>query len=519
MVSVGRSPDYIVVGAGTAGCVVASRLSEDPNTRVLLLEAGSSQRLPAMAVPGQWLTLLDTSAVWGDAGAVNQFTGARVATPRGRALGGSSCINGLNFIRGPRSSYDRWPSQGAPGWGFDDLLPYFQRCETAKGRDATLRGMSGPLIVAPPREPNPVIAAAVDAATEVGYQRANDPTSGLETGFGWPDANIVNGGRQTAADAYLVPAVDRSNLEIVTGAHVQRLLIHRGRCVGVEYLSAGEILTANCAAEVVLTAGAIGSPHLLMLSGVGPLDHLRDAGVAPRHELAGVGANLQDHPFATVTYRSKRPIPVNPENPPGEATGYASTGHDPNSPELQFVLISLPIKIPGLDSPEHGYSIAFSVMAPHSRGSVRLASADPGALPIVDPNYLGDERDVVVMKQGFRIARRIGCADALSGWRDYQAHPGATSAEGHREGIEDYLRQSLKCYFHYAGTCRIGDDDMAVVDPRLRVHGIASLRVADASVMPSIVSANTNAAVYAIAEYAAELIKTDQVALSTTRES
>jgi choline dehydrogenase len=510
MLSDNHRPDYIVVGAGTAGCVVASRLSEDSDVRVLLLEAGSSQPLPAMAVPGRWLTLLGTNAVWGDSGAVNRFTGAPVPTPRGRALGGSSSINGLVFLRGPRSSYDLWPSQGAPGCGFEDLLPFFKRSETAAGRDPALRGMTGPLSVAPPSEPNPVIAAAVDAAVEVGYQRAHDLSSGLEIGFGWPDANIVDGVRQSASDAYLGPVADRPNLEIVTDAVAQRLLIQNNRCVGVEYVSAGEIFAANCSTEVVLTAGAIGSAQLLMLSGIGPAAHLNDVGVTPLHDLPGVGANLHDHPFATITYRSKQPTPLNPANPLGEAVGYACTDRATNGPDLQFVLISVPIPCPGLETPEHGYSIAFSVMAPHSRGSVRLQSSDPQTLPVVDPDYLGDDRDVAAMTEGLRLARRIGRADALSAWRDSEVHPGETTSDGDLSGIRAYLRQSLKCYFHYVGTCRIGDDRMAVIDPRLCVHGITSLRVADASVMPSIVSANTNAAVYGIAEYAAELIKNGQ---------
>jgi choline dehydrogenase len=509
MVWDGTRPDYIVVGAGTAGSVIASRLSEDADVRVLLLEAGSSEPLDAMAVPpGLWLTLLGTSAVWGDVGAVNGFTGARIPTPRGRALGGSSSINGLNFLRGPRASYDLWPAQGAPGWGFDDLLPYFQRSESAKGRDPAVRGTNGPLVVAPPPDPNPVIVAAVDAAVEAGYERAGDLSGGLETGFGWPDANIVDGVRQSAADAYLTPNADRPNLAIVTGALARRLLLEGDRCVGVEYERAGQIVAVNCTSEVVLTAGAIGSAQLLMLSGIGPADHLRDVGVPPLHHLPGVGVNLHDHPFATVTYRSRQPVPFNPANPPGEAIGYVSTEGASDAPDLQFVLSSQPIPVPSLESPDHGYSIAFSVMAPHSRGSVRLLNANPRTLPTIDPNYLGDDRDVATMIEGMSIARRIGRADALSRWRDQEVHPGGNIPDS--SNLENYLRQSLKCYFHYVGTCRIGNGDMAVVDPLLRVQTLQGLRVADASVMPSIVAANTNAAVYGIAERAAAVIKDDQ---------
>jgi choline dehydrogenase len=503
-------PDFIIVGAGTAGCVVASRLSEDSSVRVLLLEAGAAEQLPAMAVPGLWHTLLDSSAVWGDSGAVNRFTGMPISTPRGRTLGGSSSINGLNFLRGPRSSYDMWPSQGAPGWGFDDLLPYFKRSETTQGRDPAVRGMSGPLSVAPPSEPNPVVAAALDGAVELGYQRAEDLSGGLEIGFGWPDANIVNGLRQSAADAYLLPVLRRSNLEIITDAVAQRLLLVGTRCIGVEYVKAGEVSTVTCNAEVILSAGAIGSPQLLMLSGIGPAAHLNDVGVTPLQDVPGVGANLHDHPFAAITYRSKRAIPINPANPPGEAFGYACIASPTNCPDLQFVFSGLPVELSALETPEHGFSIGFSAMAPHSRGCVRLRDASQQTLPVIDPNYLGDARDVAVMIEGLRLTREIGRSDALSAWRDCEIHPGETVLDEDAPGIRRYLRQALRCYYHYVGTCRIGDDHTAVVDPKLRVRGVAFLRVVDASVMPSIVCANTNAAVYGIAERAADLIKNDQ---------
>jgi choline dehydrogenase len=499
--------DYIVVGGGTAGCVLAGRLSEDQRKRVLLLEAGARDPLDTMAVPGAWLSLLSSTAVWGDAGAVNEFTGAPVPTPRGRGLGGSSSINGLNFLRGHRSGYDDWPAQGAPGWGFDDLLPYFQRSETATGGDPAVRGTHGPLIVGTPPEPNPVIAAAVAAGLELGYGPAHDVSSGLEIGFGWSDFNIVDGVRQSAADAYLAPAADRTNLDIVTDALVRRVIILDGRATGVEYSTPGSTATASSTKEVVLTAGTIGSAQLLLLSGIGPPDQLRAVGIDPRLDLSGVGANLCDHPFATVTYAARQPIPRIPGNAPGEAMGFIRTNPTEAGPNLQFVLISLPIPVPALPQPDNGYTIAFSAMAPYSRGSVRLASSDAEVLPVVDPNYLGDPRDVTTMYEGLRIARRIGHADALAAWRGEEVHPGRAVDDADTHALREYMRQSLKCYFHYAGTCRIGDGEMAVVDTQLRVRGVEGLRVADASVMPSIVSANTAATVYAIAERAADLIR------------
>ncbi|MFB7269137.1 GMC family oxidoreductase [Streptomyces sp. NPDC056244] len=497
--------DYVVVGAGTAGCVLAARLSEDENVRVLVLEAGARDPLELMAVPGAWPALMGSTADWGGMSVVQASTGAAIPTPRGRGLGGSSSINGLNFIRGHRSSYDVWPGQGATGWGFDDLLPYMRRSEKAEGHDPALRGQDGPLTVGPPAEPNPLVAACVDAAVETGHARADDISGGLETGFGWCDNNIVDGVRQSAADAYLRPAMGRANLDVVTDALVLRLVVSGGRCRGVEYAKEGETRFAECDGEVVVTAGTIGSAQLLLLSGIGPADHLRAVGVDVILDLPGVGANLHDHPMSTLTYTTRQPVPRNMSNPPGEAMGTVRTGPDVAVPDLQILFASLPYRAPSLPGPENGYTIAFSAVNPRSRGSVRLASAEPGTAPLVDPHYLGDSRDIETMTTGLRVARRIGEADALSAWRDEEALPGPGTTDG--DTFHDYLGRSLLVYYHYVGTCRIGPEEpTTVVDPRLRVRGIAGLRVADASVMPSIVNSNTNAAVYAIAERAAALI-------------
>lgn len=501
--------DYIVVGAGTAGSVLAARLSEDSGTRVLLLEAGDAYPLELMAVPGAWPGLMGSSADWADVSTEQAFTGAEMPLPRGRALGGSSSINGLNFIRGHRSSYDRWPVLGAPGWGFDDLLPYFRRSESVPGHDPALRGQTGPLTIGSPARLNPLIAACIDAAVEAGHPRAADIGGGLETGFG-PLGNTVAGGRRvSAADAYLRPVLGhRPNLDVITGAVVTRVRIDGERCTGVEYTCGGLTRTADCEREVVLSAGAIGTPQLLMLSGVGPWDHLRDVGVEPVLDLPGVGANLQDHPMSTITYSTRQPIPADPADPPGQAAGLVRSDLATDGPDLQILFVSLPYRAPSLPGPDSGYTISFSAMAPYSRGSVRLAAADAKVPPRVDPNYLGDERDVATMTAGLRVAREIGETAALAPWRDAEAQPGPDIRSA--ATVRDYLRRSLLAYFHYSGTCRIGEDETAVVDPWLRVRGISGLRVADASVMPSIVSANTNATVYAIAERAAQLLTTGE---------
>lgn len=504
MPSHGDGQDFIVVGAGTAGCVIASRLSEDDGARVLLLEAGSAQPLPAMATPPDWPTLLQSPASWGDFTVEQVATGTALPLPRGRALGGSSAINGMIFGRGHRSSYDAWVSAGAKGWGFSDLLPYFKRSEDAKGRDPALRGVGGPLIVGPATSPNPVIAACLDAAVETGYRRATDVSGGLEEGFGWTDLNIVNGRRQSAADAYLTPALDRPNLDVVTDALVHRVRIENGQCIGVEYRTGGQLLSVECSGEVVLTAGTIGSAQLLMLSGVGPQAHLRQVGIDVVLDVPGVGANLQDHPWGHVVYSSSDPLPVG-QNNHGEALGLLRSGPALDSPDLQILFGDVAgISLSGV-SPEQGYCILVAVMRPRSRGTLRLSGAEAGTSPLLDPKYFGDDHDLTTMVAGLRLAREIGRASALDPWHGQEVAPGP-DVDGNAD-LRAFACRTLTSYMHPVGTCRIGADDMAVVDTDLRVRGIGGLRVADGSVLPSIPSANTNATVYAIAERAAELIR------------
>jgi choline dehydrogenase-like flavoprotein len=502
-----RGHDFIVVGAGTAGCVLAARLSEDANARVLLLEAGSREPLEAVATPWLWTTLLGSSMDWADETTAQEANGFVLPWPRGRGLGGSSAINAMAFTRGHRSSYDQWVPAGAQGWGFDDLLPFFKRSEQVEGRDPALRGVDGPMRPGRAVGPHPISHAGLAAALEAGYPRATDISGGLDEGFDWCDMNIVDGRRQTAADAYLTPALDRPNLDVVTDALVYQLIVTGNRCTGVRYRTGTETHTAESETEVLLAAGTVGSPLLLMASGIGPQAHLREVGVDVAADLPGVGANLHDHPYSGVVYHAAQPVPVG-NNSPGEVQGMLRTGVAGHSrPDIQIMPVSVPLHAPRMAGPEfgHGYTIMVSLMAPYSRGSVRLSSAAPGAAPVIDPRYYTDSRDIDTVIAGLRIAREIGSAPALAPWRGVEALPGVDIRDD--EQLPQYVRESLGAYHHYAGTCRIGIDETAVVDTDLRVRGIDGLRVVDASVMPEPLSSNTNATVYAIAERAASLIR------------
>src|SRR5918998_1788590 len=384
-----RGYEYVVVGAGTAGCVIAARLSED-GVRVLLLEAGAARPLESMAIPPAWPTLMGSTADWADHTVPQHGTGTRVAWPRGRGLGGSSSINAMNFVRGHRASYDAWVTAGAKGWGFDDLLPAFKCSEHTEGRDPALRGVGGPLRPGPAVLRHPIAEAGLEAAGQAGYPIARDISGGLEEGFGFCDLSIVDGRRQSAADAYLVPILSRPGLEVATDALVHRVLMDGDRCRGVEYHVGAETFVAECTGEVVLAAGTRGHPPLMILSGIGSADHLHDHGIEVVADLPGVGANLYDHPLCGVVYQSTQPIPPATNNH-GEVQGLLSTGIGQHGPDVQIMFVDVPLRADSLPGPdiEHGYAIMVSLMSPFSRGSLRLASTTPGAHPVIDPAYYG----------------------------------------------------------------------------------------------------------------------------------
>jgi choline dehydrogenase len=493
--------DYIVVGGGTAGSVLAARLSEDPGTNVLLLEAGSTQPLPAMRVPPAWPELMGSAADWGYQ-TTPQGDAGPIEYPRGRALGGSGAINAMAHFRGHAAVYDRWP----PGWRYQDLLPYFKRSERAADRDPALRGSEGPVRVArvPEESRHPVARAFASGLAAIGCPVTDDLSGARQEGVCWPDLAIDGGLRVSPADAYLRPVLPRRNLTVRGDCLATRLIISRGRCAGVRFRRHGQPADARAAAEVIVCAGAIGTPRLLMLSGIGPAGQLRGLGIDPVADLPGVGQNLVDHPVVMVTCAATTPMPGSRYNN-GEMYAALRSPHAGDWPDLELFPILLPLAAPGFRPPDRGYALSVSVVAPDSSGSVTLASADPAAAPVIDPGFLRDRRDVDRFESGLDLIRRAAATDALARLGT-EIHPGPDVRTS--DGLRDYIRRGVGSHYHPAGTCRLGDDGdaSAVVDLDLRVRGVEGARVADASVLPVIPNVPLNATVLAVAEKAAALI-------------
>jgi choline dehydrogenase len=497
---------YIVVGAGTAGCVLAARLSEDPGTRVLLLEAGGAERTRAMTVPDAWPELLGSAADWADVTSAQADAGP-VAYPRGRALGGSGAINAMAHVRGHPAVYDSWGAAGAAGWGYADLLPYFRRSEHTDARDPALRGTAGPVRVAPVPEADrhPVAAAFAAALAQIGYPATADLHGPPHEGTAWVDLAIHGGQRISPADAHLEPARPRPNLTVQPGCLVTRLLVRHGRCIGVGCLRDRELVEAHAFGEVIVCAGAIGSPQLLLLSGIGPADQLRALGLDVVADLPGVGENLQDHPIVLACYAPGLPLPRSRYNH-GEVYAALRSPLAGAWPDLHLFPILLPVAPAGRQPTGGGFALVAAVVAPDSRGWVRVATPDPRAAPVINPAFLRDPRDTGRLEAGLAMIRHAAASAAFARVCTTEAWPGPqvrTSA-----GLREYIRGTVGSYYHPAGTCRIGADTDAgaVVDTELRVRGITGLRVADASVMPVLPNAHPNATVLAVAEKAADLI-------------
>jgi choline dehydrogenase len=499
--------DYIVVGAGSAGCVVAARLSEDENAQVLLLDAGGQDSLEQIHVPPAWPTLWGTEVDWdysttpqdGTVGLVHKW-------PRGKVLGGSSSINAMVYLRGHRHDFDTWERAGALGWGYRGVLPYFRRMEHVEGKEPDYRGRGGPMRPHISTDPNPLSAVFLEAARELHYPLTDDFNGSIQEGAGWHELSIADGKRQSTAVAYLHPVANRSNLTIRTSARARRVLFEGRRCIGVEYQRNGSLEQARANAEVIVCAGAVDSPRLLLLSGVGPAEHLREVGVEVIHDLPGVGQNLHDHPLLGLVVEASQPIPPGKANHAEVSMLWRSDPGLPG-PDMQFMFIHVPFHPPTLQAPENSYTFGIATV-PQSRGWVKLASADPDQPPLINPNYLAEEADVLRLLLGIERARELDATKAFAPWRKREVLAGDEVRD--EVGLRDFIARGTGTYYHPVGSCKMGIDEQAVVDPELKVHGLDGLRVADASIIPFIGCVNTNPTAIMIGEKAADLIRADR---------
>ncbi|WIV55449.1 GMC family oxidoreductase [Amycolatopsis nalaikhensis] len=498
------SSDYVIVGAGSAGSALARRLLDAGRT-VHVLEAGPADTDEAIHSPQGWPTLLAGPRDWTVMTVPQEHANGRsLFWPRGKVLGGSSSLNGMIYMRGHRTDYDGWAAQGCTGWGWDDVRPLFLRSEDHLAGADEHHATGGPLPVSRIETPHPTAQAFVDAAVAAGHKRTEDFNGEDMRGVGFTEMTVRDGRRMSAWQSFVAPVLDHPGLTVTTSALIDRVVVENGRAVGVEYLVDGERHVARAEGEVVLSAGTIGSPAILLRSGIGPAAHLREVGVDVVADVAGVGENLHDHPLISVVYEASKPLPAGGNNLL-EAQFYAdSTGWTDAAPDLQPLFLHLVYPAEGYEVPEHGYTIAAGIVAPKSRGTLRLASADPTAPALVDPRILADPYDLEALCDAIEMSREVGAQRAFDEWREREVAPGPSATT--RDDIREFARRSVGTYHHQVGTCRMGVDDLAVVDPDLRVRGIDGLRVADASIMPVVPSGNTNAPSIMVGEKAADLI-------------
>ena len=523
--------DFVVVGAGTAGCVLAARLSEDPRNTVCLLEAGGEDRHPFIHVPATVAAAIARPSLNWRFMTVPQpaLDNRRIPLPRGRVIGGSGSINGMVYFRGQPRDFDDWAALGNPGWGYRDVLPYFIRSENNDSyADSPWHGRSGPIRVSHIARPNPMIAAFLEAMRSLGFKRCEDFNGPDPEGYGLRQGTIRNGRRDSTAVAYLRPARARGNLEVRTDSLVTRILLENGRAAGVEVERAGQLQRLQARREVVVCAGAVQSPQILLLSGIGDGEALRALGIEARQHLPGVGANYHDHVAAGILMEmsnsesygiSLRAAPRGAWNlleyalfrrgpfasNVFEANAFVRSAPDRDRPDLQIVFQPARRNPGTFPFPlGHGFALSVVHLYPRSRGRVSLASPDPHVAPAVDPNLLADPEDLPPTLRGLELSRRIIAAPAFARYRAVEVQPGL--AEQGDAALAGYVRRTAYTVHHPVGSCRMGTDAHAVVDPALRVHGVEGLRVVDASVFPRVVGGNTNAAVVMAAEKAADMI-------------
>ncbi|HEX7734010.1 MAG TPA: choline dehydrogenase [Ktedonobacteraceae bacterium] len=517
--------DYIIVGAGSAGCVLANRLSEDPQTSVLLLEAGGDDKQMEIHVPAAFSKLFKTACDW------EYYTEAEPAManrqmywPRGKVLGGSSSINAMLYVRGHRQDYDGWRNAGNDGWGYADVLPYFKKAENQERGPSEYHGVGGPLNVADLRYVNPLSRAFVEACVESGIPANDDFNGAVNEGAGIYQTTQKNGARWSTVNAYLQPALRRPNLTVRPQTQVARVLIENGRATGVVYTANGQPETVRANREVLVCGGAINSPQILMLSGIGPAEHLKSVGIDIVVDLPGVGENLQDHLVAGAAYFSTKPVSLFDAEKLGnqlayllfrkgpftstiaEAGGFVKTRSELSAPDIQFHFAPVFFKDHGATpAPGHGFTIAPTLLHPRSRGRVRLRSSDPLAHAQIHANYFAEEEDIQTLLAGLKLSHELAHTRAFASFLGAESDP-LTWDKSDSEMIEA-MRQSGETLYHPAGTCKMGSDPLAVVDTQLRVRGVEGLRVIDASIMPNVVGGNTNAPTIMIAEKAADIIK------------
>ena len=525
--------DYVIVGGGSAGCVLANRLSEDHDVTVCLLEAGPPDRHPLIHMPLGILWMMRSKVLnWNfHTQPEERMGGRRMFWPRGRTLGGSSSSNAMCYLRGHPADYDQWVALGNPGWSFADVLPYFKRSEHQERGESEHHGIGGPLNVADLRSPSTLTPAFVKAGMEAGLSYNGDFNGECSDGVGPFQVTQKNGRRCSTARGYLTPVLSRPNLTVITGAHATRVVFEQRRAVAVEYRQMRRTQQVRASREVILSAGAIQSPRLLMLSGVGDGEQLRQAGVEPLHQLPGVGQNLQDHLDVILVQACRLPVSygITWRNVlrggldlyrylfPGtgmfttngaEGCAVAYSAPEEVLPDLQFHFSPGKLRKHSLDLPflcGEGYSLHVCNLRPKSRGEIRLQSADPLAPPVIHANYLSHPEDIEHMVRGVKLARQILGAAALADYRAEEIVPGSHVTSD--EAIREFICNNAETIYHPVSTCKMGNDPLAVVDAQLRVHGLEGLRVVDASIMPTLVGGNTNAPTVMIAEKAADMIK------------